>query len=41
VMRDRKLLSIEESETIATAKTEAGKLMAAAGLSADYRENPI
>jgi 5-methylthioadenosine/S-adenosylhomocysteine deaminase len=32
VMRDRKLLSIAESETIATARAEAEKLMARAGL---------
>ena len=41
VMRDRKLLSIDESETIAKAKAEAAKLMAEAGLSTDYTENAI
>jgi len=41
VMRNRKLLSIDESETIAKAKAEAAKLMAEAGLSTDYTENTI
>ena len=38
VMRDRQLLSIDESETIAKAEAEAGKLMTEAGLSIDYTD---
>src|SRR5215204_2356093 len=41
VMLDRRLLGIDESETIAKAKAEAAKLMAEAGLSTDYTQNAI
>ena len=41
MMRERKLLSIDESETIRTAKAEAEKLIATAGLSTDYTDSGV
>jgi cytosine/adenosine deaminase-related metal-dependent hydrolase len=40
VLRDRKLLNIDESETMAAARAEAGKLISQAGLSTEYTDNP-
>jgi 5-methylthioadenosine/S-adenosylhomocysteine deaminase len=41
VLRDRKLLTIDEGETIARAEDEAEKLIAAAGLSTGSTDNPV